>query len=315
MSEKRILVTGSTGFLGCALIRELLKNQSAGVNKELIFSIARTDLEIPGTSHSVINLEDQSEVERHLKKLQPTHIYHLSGLSKVSTAISMKEYFVANTLQTLNLVNSLKKLPGKVKVLLSSSVHVYGNQQGDIQEETPVRPQSAYAFSKYLSEECLKTLAKGDERFRTVTVRLSSCFGPGQALGFVASDFARKVKEAKQKKLTKISTGPLQSFRQFMDYRDVARAFRCIMEQEQSTPFEVYNIASPKKTTMEGLLQELLSLSELEVEIESRDSGENTFQGLEIAAAKFRAQWPEFSFRPFRETLSEIWKKTLETPG
>jgi len=308
MPTERILVTGATGFLGRALVETLLGNQP-------LYTIGRSPLKKPGIIHATLELENRSETLACIKEIKPTQVYHLSGLSKVSNSISVPDYFASNTLQTQNLVEGLSATSGRVKVLLASSVHVYGNQTGVISEESNIRPQSPYAFSKFLSEECLKIFSRTSDRFKAVTVRLSTCFGPGQTSGFVASDFARKVKEAKLNNLKQITTGPLSPYRQFMDFRDVATAFKLIMEQKQSVPFEIYNLASPKKTTIRNLLSELLVLANIHVAIESKDAGDNSFQGLDIPATKFHSQWPDFSFRPLRETLSEIWEHTLKTPS
>jgi GDP-4-dehydro-6-deoxy-D-mannose reductase len=308
MSKERILITGATGFLGRALVQILL-------GKHSLHTVGREDLKIPGTNHTSLNLENRSETLAYLTEIQPTQVYHLSGLSRVSHSIPMADYFTSNYLHTQHLVDGLSYLSGKTKILLASSVHVYGNQSGVVSEESSVHPQSAYAFSKFLSEECLKSFSRLDDRFKAVTVRLSTCFGPGQTSGFVASDLAQRVKEAKLKNLKQITTGPLTPFRQFMDFRDVATAFQMIMETEQATPFEVYNLASPQKTSIQDLLNQLLELANINVQIESKDAGDNSFRGLDIPSTKFHSQWPAFSFRPLSETLSELWDYNPKTPS
>ncbi|MFM8270316.1 MAG: NAD-dependent epimerase/dehydratase family protein [Pseudomonadota bacterium] len=306
MSEDRILITGASGFLGRALIQEL--QQFTHSKSYSLFTLSRSELKISGVNHASINLENRSEIATYIKEVRPTMVYHLSGLSKVSNAISFKDYFMSNYLQTRNLIDSLDLISEQTKILLASSVHVYGNQKVAVSEESGIHPQSAYAFSKYLSEECLRNFTKKGEKRQSVVTRLSTCFGPGQALGFVASDFAHKVKEAKLKKLKKITTGPLHSFRQFMDFRDVARAFKLMMEHDQRVPFEIYNLASPHKTSIQSLLNELLALAKIDVIVESHQTGDNSFLGLDIPATQFHSKWPNFTFRPLKQTLSEIWE-------
>lgn len=308
MSQEKILITGATGFLGRALIHELLEQPSYAKGELEVFTVSRTNLSLPGVNHTPLNLDDVTETKRYLQEIQPSQIYHLSGLSKVSREFSLKDYFASNYLQTKNLIEALESNRHKVKFLLASSVHIYGNQNEIVTEESPVHPQSPYAFSKYLSEECVKAFSRNQNGSKAIVARLSTCFGPGQSSGFVARDFTQKIKEAKLNRLNKITTGPLNSFRQFMDHRDVAHAFRLLMEQEQVTPFEIYNLASPEKKTIHSLLRDLMQLAQIEIEIESQNTGENTFRGLDVPAKKFRTRWPHFSFRPFHETLLEIWE-------
>jgi GDP-4-dehydro-6-deoxy-D-mannose reductase len=96
----------------------------------------------------------------------------------------------------------------------------------------------------------------------TVT-RSFNHIGPGQSEGFVCSDFARQValiEAGKQDPV--ISVGNLDSSRDFLDVRDVARAYWHIMNQGR--PGEVYNVCSGKPVKVSTLLEMLISFSSRE---------------------------------------------------
>lgn len=303
MAEERFLITGASGFLGRALAEELSKTLPSSSR---LFSISLNSCPNPRFQHFVCDLSQPKEVEKVIHDISPNHIFHLSGLSQVSQEIPFKNYFVANTLQTLNLLSALATQKKKVTFLLASSIHVYGNQSGSVSEETPPKPQSAYAFSKYLAEEAVKKHSKAYPDFQGIITRLSSCLGPGQPPGFVAADFIEKLRLIEKDKTNKIYTGPLTGTRQFMDQRDVARAFSLLIKAPLKSSSEIFNLASAQQTSVEELLHLLLELTQSKIGVEQQKDSPNSFKGLKINSEKFTSAFPSFTWRPLKESLRDM---------
>ena len=88
-----------------------------------------------------------------------------------------------NTRTILNTQYLLNALPGKTgKFILISSCAVYGlygqNSDVDIDEYTPVRPDTQYGFAKYSCELLVKDWALKNKVCYQI-VRLSNVYGPG----------------------------------------------------------------------------------------------------------------------------------------
>jgi len=291
MLEKRILITGSTGFLGRALTNELDRHRHPNSK---IYTLSR--------------LKSSDEALKKIQEIRPTQVYHLAGLSRVSSEIGFSDYFAANTIQFQHVLDALVKNLSPVKVLLTSSVHLYGNQ-GAVTEESNVHPQSSYAYSKYLAEEALKAFCRKSEDFFGVSVRLSSCIGPGQAEGFVTVDLAKKIKGATQTKKNSIEASSLDSFRQFMDVEDAARAFYLLMEHPQDTSFDVVNLVGHERISVSQLLDQFIRFSDQPLQIKNSEKQKNSFSGVEVLPGKFKTLFPDFSFQPLESTLKKIWEK------
>jgi GDP-4-dehydro-6-deoxy-D-mannose reductase len=76
----------------------------------------------------------------------------------------------------------------------------------------------------------------------------------------VCSDFARQIAEIeKGVREPKIYVGNLAAYRDFLDVRDVIKAYYCIMNKGKAG--EVYNICSGEKQRISDLLDILLSFS------------------------------------------------------
>lgn len=298
----KILITGASGFLGTYLREHL---QSLDPRNE-VRTICRNPIPKNERLHSVLNLNDEEKLVEYLEAHQPQQIYHLAGVARISNAISAADYFQNNTQNTVTLLRALMKTGRPVRLFFSSSVHVYGNQSETVSEASSVHPLSPYAFTKYLAEKAIKAHVEENPNLTAVVGRIYSCFGPGQAEGFVAADLCRKILDLPAEQGSVLKVGPLKSYRRFLDVRDIVSIFPKLLEATHPSRFEIFNLASPHEFQIETILQILIRLSKKQPTIESTDNQENQFQGLKVSTEKLHQFIPHDFFRPVEETLKDM---------
>lgn len=293
------IITAASGFLGRHLLKHLTEDR-----KEKVICLNREPLDVPGAEEYRLDLTDEAKVEELILKLQPDRIYHLVGISKISESFQMPDYFASNTLTTLSLLRALSKLQKPVGFFFSSSMHVYGNQEQEVKEDALPQPGSPYAFTKYLAEQAVKNFALENPNKKCVVGRLYSCFGPGQGEGFVAPDLVRKVLSLSENEPLKV--GPLNTFRRFLDARDIVKAFPVLLEKETNSNFEVYNLASPHELMISDMLKIILKITGKNPRVESSSATPNSFKGLKVNTEKLFGTVPPSHFRPVEDTLKDI---------
>lgn len=297
----KTIITAASGFLG----RHLLKHLVAQGNQK-VYSLSREPLEMPEVDEYCVDLTNEEEVERILLEIQPDRIYHLVGISKISQNFQMPDYFASNTLTTLSLLRAVRKLGKPVGFFFSSSMHVYGNQEEEVNETSLPKPGGPYAFTKYLSEQALRSFCVENPQIKCVVGRLYSCFGPGQGEGFVAADLCRKVLSLPEKGDGTLQVGPLNTFRRFLDARDIVRAFPVLLDQKTGSNYEIYNLASPHELEISEMLQMILKITNRNPKVESSTNTPNSFKGLKVNTEKLFKTIPPSHFRPVEETLRDM---------
>ena len=165
---------------------------------------------------------------------------------------------------TRHLLNAAAALGHPVRVLLASSGYVYGECDPDrpATEETPPAPIGPYAWSKWRMERVAR-----EARQPPVTLHIARAFnhtGPGQDARFAVPSFARQIAAAERRGTEALlRVGDLTPRRDFLDVRDVARAYRLIMTH--GTEGGVYNIASGTAIGMQQVLEILATLARVPV--------------------------------------------------
>jgi len=150
--ENFILITGSSGLVGDALITSL-KNRN--------IKFVGCDIKNPARKDFIFekcNLASEKEVFRLFQKYDFTQVVHLAAYIKSGNLNSAEreKMFQGNILATFNLVSAIKK--NKIKrVIFLSSMTVYGLPQYlPVDENHQLSPLDFYAFSKVVSEEIIK---------------------------------------------------------------------------------------------------------------------------------------------------------------
>ena len=149
----KILLTGATGFIGKALVSELIK-------QDFDLSIAvrqKTNLFPNKVKQYVVgDFESNPDFSNVLTKIDC--IIHLAGKAHVidETKVSILEkYRKINTKFTLNLAKQAETA-GVKRFIFLSSIRVNGNQNNHpfLEIDTP-NPQEPYAISKHEAEQGL----------------------------------------------------------------------------------------------------------------------------------------------------------------
>ena len=105
----------------------------------------------------------------------------------------------------------------------------------------------------------------GNGLFRSVSFRPFNHIGPGQAPQFLVSAIAKRIVEAQKAGAGHIEVGNLDAVRDFLDVRDVVRAY--VDLAERGTSGEVYNIASGVGNRVSDVVQRMIELAEAAVEV------------------------------------------------
>jgi len=171
---KTIVVTGAAGFIGSALVRELLKDPGVKV-------LALDKLTYAGNLQSLRGLDedgrfvfveadigDSSTIRRIFDEQNPLGVIHLAAESHVDRSIDGADDFVeTNVVGTFRLLEAVRgywenlssEEQGRFRFHHVSTDEVYGDlkDSGDLfTEETPYHPSSPYSASKAASDHFVR---------------------------------------------------------------------------------------------------------------------------------------------------------------
>lgn len=197
---KTFLITGGAGFIGSAVIRELLKNTSHRVVNldKLTYAGNLATVDEAVNAYSGPNVEpryhfeqvdicDMAEVGRVIRSYQPDVIMHLAAESHVDRSISGPDDFIqTNIVGTYTLLEAWRayvavSTKGK-RFHHVSTDEVYGDLEGTTDlftEQTSYKPSSPYSASKASSDH----LVRAWQRTYGLDIVVTNCsnnYGPYQ---------------------------------------------------------------------------------------------------------------------------------------
>lgn len=220
----RILITGSSGFVGEHLVKKLSSK----------YQIVKYDLK---------NGQDILNEKLLLSKLKDVDVViHLAAfISATESWYKPMDYMRNNALGTLSVINCAIQT-GVKKIIFFSSAAV------------KVKPLTPYAVSKIAAEELARLYS---DKINTIIVRPENIYGPGQkeAYGYVIHNFIKAVREGKEI----IIYGNGNQTRDFIYIDDIIETVEKLLEMKIDTG-TIISLGTGKETKINVLAKEVMKI-------------------------------------------------------
>ena len=277
LNGKRILVTGSRGFVGKNLVEEL-KRQDADV------------LTLTEHDGRRIDIRDQQRVEAIINKIRNIDIdivYHLAAITSVPFSFENPgETYEVNVFGTLNILELCRSCNAE-KIVFASS-YVYGQPQYlPIDEKHPLQPTNPYARSKILGEE-LCSAYNTDFGVKCIILRPFNIYGVGQGKNFLIPSIIAQLRYGK------IELKDPEPKRDFIYISDVIDAY--IKAVEFNGDFDVFNIGYGKSYNVKEIVDKIIYLYGKDVKV--KYSGERRKNEIMDTVADIKKAEEKLGWKP-----------------
>lgn len=243
--NRRIIMTGSTGFLGTHL-RGLLSGQDVDLH---YLGTNRHDLE----NYHQVGFDEFDKLSLLLKEIKPEAIIHLAGQTNCD---SLAEAFKVNVLFADAIIRAMQ-VSGveNMQLVLIGSAAEYGQISPDdlpIKESLSPKPQNYYGFTKLSQTELGKWAFRSGLRVKIL--RPFNIFGYQMPKHLIIQSVIEQIKLQKRSKFVNLEIGSLTTSRDFVYVTDVVKILWRLVN-EPSAEGEIINICTGEPVKIASILQ------------------------------------------------------------
>lgn len=244
---KTAIVSGANGFIGSALVRELLSNDYK------VYALCRESscANIPHADRIEIIFCDLCEIQQ-LERMIPqnpyTCFYHLAWKGVADSSRDCPELQIKNVQWTINALRAAKKI-GCRRFVGAGSIMEYEALAGMRAQESCPGRGDIYGGAKVLAHIMCKALA-AQVGIELLWAEVTNAYGPGEKSPRLVNSTIRKCLRGEAPEFT----AGTQNY-DFVYIDDVARAFRLI--GEKGRPFHKYTIGSSMARPLKDFLLEM----------------------------------------------------------
>ena len=254
----KILITGGTGFQGSNLSKSLLEDGHDVVILNLHSEKNETNVER-------FNLQEAYKIWGSINDMRTVKdamagvdlVVHTAAKIHVDDSIeNPTDYFQTNVMGTNNVLEAARRF--KTPVIHVSTCEVYGYQDEDLKEDSPLMPRSPYASSKAGADRMAYSYYT-TYNMNICIIRPFNVFGPGQKdgkCGAVIPIWTTNLLEGKD--ITIYGEG--NQSREFIYIDDLILAYRIIIDKMLSgneLAGEVINIGTGTEVKVRDLAEKM----------------------------------------------------------
>ncbi|GHV91885.1 NAD-dependent epimerase [Spirochaetia bacterium] len=231
----KILIIGSTGFIGSNLIKYLSNKSHIVYGADIIPNVYNKK------NYIVLDEKNETFVKLFEKNKYDVCINCTGSASVPNSYKDLISDFTLNTFNVLKQLEAIKQLNPECKYINLSSAAVYGNPvRLPIPENTPLYPISPYGYHKKMAEDILAEY-HNIYNIKTCSLRIFSAYGEGLKKQ-ILFDLSKKIKE--DDKIFVYGTG--EETRDFIHVYDICNAIDRIIFNAQFNN-DIINIANGKR--------------------------------------------------------------------
>jgi GDP-4-dehydro-6-deoxy-D-mannose reductase len=260
----KVLIFGIGGFVGRYLAQEFVNAR---------YEVHGSDVNQPvtlleGVGFTKVDLINAENVLRLVTDINPEMIINLAAISSVGLSWNIPQTtMMVNVVGALNVMEAARKQVLMPKVMFIGSSEEYEVSNKPISEETKLNANNPYGISK-MTQEKFAELYREQYGMKVYCVRPFNHTGVGQRDSFVLPSFCKQVAEIeKSGRPGVIKIGNLAARRDFSHVKDIVRAYRLIIENDDICD-QIYNVGSGKAYGLDEMLQFIIGLSNQNIKVE-----------------------------------------------
>lgn len=261
LNKSRVFITGSSGFIGANIVRELLRNK---YDVHILNRSRKLSWRLKGIENLItIHNEDITNflrLKKALSKINPDYIIHLAAYGAYHYQNELEKIVHVNIEGTKNLLEASKNIPYKCFINTGTSSE-YGFKDESMKETDFCNPISYYAATKLAATNICKIFAQINNK-PIVTFRLFSVYGPYEEHTRFIPTIMKSLIQKKEILLT-----PGNQRRDFIYTGDVAEAYIRALTLGKKIQGEICNIGTGKEYTNDKIVKLLFAVTGNKTEI------------------------------------------------
>lgn len=305
MAPRGILILGSAGFAGTALLHRLRCS-----NKDVYTISTHTQQGIvpPGVQSHVASLDNTSTLKEVLPNCNIVFYFashSTPGFSAHKPSIEAE----SNLLPCLRFLEVLEEYKDTLLIYLSSGGAVYGNASNNMNAENiPLKPLSYYGAGKAAIEKFLLAY-QSQSGNKILILRPSNLYGPGQAVreGFgIIPNVYKKILEGRPISIW----GDGQMVRDYLNINDFLNLCEIIIEKRTVPTYRrrIYNVGSGQGISLNNLLGLIEEVTGAKIEKEYKE-----YRGVDVDknilnCSRIREDYNWKVNRSLKSGLAETWQ-------
>lgn len=319
MKKEHILVTGGAGYLGSHICRAL---EESGYEPLIIDFNCLSKPFLCNHEHHNINIENDSNIQFHIKKYKIKTVIHLASYIEVGESVSNPlVYYENNVISSINFIKNVVSL-GVKNIIFASSAAVYGQPDGKSLLTTDIvsNPVNPYGSTKKIMEMFLKDFCEV-KGVKTVSLRLFNLSGAnkegdiGEFHNPETHIIPRIFRSLSVNRVFEIygddwNTPDGTCVRDYVHVDDAANAFiKSIGYLKKGGKSNVFNVGSGVGTSVMAIIKEVSRITTrgVEYDVKPRRIGDPAVLMADISETKKILQWEPIN-SSIENIISTAWK-------